>query len=305
MINKFYELQIEIEPSCILDCVHCSSLETRSKSTLINEKDLIKLISMFKSGVHIYFTGGEPLLKKDIINLFQSITYENPNAIIGVYTTGNLNDMLPISETMALNMKNSGVFDCYFSIYSNSQIEHDAWTRSPGSFENTIASIHNTIGVGIHSKAHIVLNKHNCTKIDELIDFCASLGLEEIRILKLSPSGAAIYNWSNIGIPSGEQDFIISKLIKSQGERLPKLTFSGYPSLYPCRALPGAIGCQAGARLLYIDIDGDVYPCACAKANAERYRIGNLEHLNDIINYIKSVEGVSHYTNCLNEGFEM
>ena len=78
MDRRFYELQFEIENACLLDCVHCSSADMRRNGLRrYSDEDLLKFISLFMGKTHIYFTGGEPLLYENLLNLFTQIVTKN------------------------------------------------------------------------------------------------------------------------------------------------------------------------------------------------------------------------------------
>ena len=62
------------------------------------------------------------------------------------------------------------------------------------------------------------------------------------------------------------------------------------------RSFDSSKGCEAGIKLLDIDIFGDIYPCACSK---EENKICNIVECEKVINYIKS-QSIMYRTNCLN-----
>lgn len=302
MNKKFYELQFEIENACLLNCIHCSSLEMRhGLGRTYSIDDLTNFVSIFSENVYIYFTGGEPLLFKDLIPVCKRIKELTIHTSIGLYTTGNCKNGVPISVELAAELFQAGIEDCYFSIYSDNEEEHDSWTKTPGSYYNTIKSISNVKSHGIKPKAHLVLNQYNKGKIEEVIVFCQRLGLEEIRILKLTPTGSAKFNWEHIGIPLEEQNKIIHNLIFKRDTFSVKLSFSGFPDLYPCRSWDHAKGCQAGTHLLYIDEKGYVYPCACTKRNPDENIIASITDIEQVRQYIQSKEQIECNEACLNE----
>lgn len=300
--DREYEIQFEIENACLLDCVHCSSLTMReSGKCLYTNEQMIEFISGFPGPVHVYLTGGEPLLKPDLISLCQSICSYKSNISIGLYTTGNYLHRQPISEEFAVALAHSGVKDCYFSIYDNDSLAHDLFTGCPGSFNNTIISAKTARAAGIQPKVHLVLNRQNYEKLDEIISFCRDAGFVEVRVLKLTPSGRAKDNWSEIGIPSEEQNKTILSLIQRRDCFGIKLSFSGYPDLHPCRASAKAVKCQAGTNLLYVTLSGDIFPCACTVRFADCYKIGNIADISEVWKHLGVQYQNEYNKECLNE----
>lgn len=124
--------------------------------------------------------------------------------------------------------------------------------------------------------------------------------MDEVRILKLAPAGNAQINWDNISLPLSTQDDIIKQIVSSRNEFIISITVAGYPTIMPCRNFSNAKGCQAGLNLLYIDSYGDVFPCACAKANAEKFKICNIIEIEKLENYLHSMSEVESRQDCLN-----
>ncbi len=293
-----WELQFEIEPSCFLNCVHCSSLEMRQSGMRhYSDNNLVDFLKLISSPTCIYFTGGEPINYSNLPALCAKIKNEINDVKIGLYSTGNQYETNYIDENLAKILRDSGIEDCYFSIYSNSEEEHDAWTGVLGSFANSISSINSVKKFGIVPKAHIVLTKTNYNKINAVIEFAKSLGIRDVRILRLTPCGAAKYNWDTIGMPLDEQNRVIEDLISNKQQYYNvNLSFAGYPKLSPCRPFADAKGCEAGIKLLYIDIYGDIYPCACAKG---KDKICNIKEHEKVLEYIES-QNLTYRSQCLN-----
>ena len=299
--NKEYEIQIEIENACLLNCVHCSSAETRKITKRLYSDDmLVNFLSHIPSMIHVYLTGGDPILYPGIANLCNSISEVKPNARIGLYTTGNSFMMKPISEELANKLACAGVSDCYFSIYHCIPEKHDAFTRCAGSFYNTISSASRLKDTGVSPKAHLVLSKQNYKDIDAIIDTCRKMGFEEVRVLKLTPTGNAKYNWDEIGISSQEQDKVITSLIERKDSFGIRLTFSGYPHLHPCRASTNAYKCQAGTNLIYINAMGDVFPCACTLGFPGKFKLGNIGETHKVLDAMETLYSHGFNESCLN-----
>ena len=299
-MNRFYELQFEIENKCLLDCIHCSSINSRSiENRRYDNNDILKMVDLFLGNIRVIFTGGEPLLYKNILVLCKQISDKLPLSELEIYTTGNILNKHYIDILIAKNLKQSGVKSCYFSIYSQNYKIHDKWTSKQNSFYNTLKSIEFIKSVGISPKGHLILNKDNYHDIRDVIYFCESIGIEEIRILKLAPIGNAKTNWDNISIPLDEQENLIKQLMLYKSEFNVPITIAGYPNLMPCRNISEAKGCQAGSNLLYINLCGDIYPCACTMNNQDKFRICNIKEIDKLKCYLNSVSGFRK--ECLNK----
>lgn len=300
-MNKTYELQFEIETACLLNCIHCSSAGSRLLSKRqYSDEDMLRVLKLFQGKTRVVLTGGEPLLYCHIQELCEQISAQLPLSCIELYTTGNLANMRSIDEALAIRLKTSRVNTCCFSIYSNSAEIHDRWTQKAGSFRNTIESVTALKRAGISPKAHLVLTRWNVNDVNDLIHYCESIGMEEIRILKLAPAGNAQLNWDCISLPYVTQNAIIKQVASWRNESTIPITIAGYPKIMACRSFPDAKGCQAGVNLLYIDACGDIYPCACAKAKSETLRICNIVEINKLSDYLQKMADIEFFIDCLN-----
>lgn len=295
-----YEIQIEIEKSCFLDCLHCSSLETRKHKSLNYEiKDLTNLLNLFKDKKEIILnmTGGEPLVSQRLKPILESVK-NNKNIKPGIFTCGiinkNLSEIVIDSKSNYLNYLKS----CYISIYSLDENEHDKITNLKGALSTTLKSIKNLKEIGVDIKIHLVLNKFNINKIEEIILGLFKIGVSEVRILKLVKNGSANINWDLIGVEDSLQDKVIKKIFLKKDIFKNKITFSGFPEMVGCRPFEGSKGCQAGCNLLYVTIDGDVFPCACTKGMKIFY-ISKITELDKIKDYINLHKNTIYHEKCL------
>ncbi|MBW9159711.1 4Fe-4S cluster-binding domain-containing protein [Clostridium tagluense] len=63
----FTEIYFEIENKCLLSCKHCSSSSLKdSKQQSYKLEDIKSFINVLDDQLHVYLTGGEPLLNRDI-----------------------------------------------------------------------------------------------------------------------------------------------------------------------------------------------------------------------------------------------
>lgn len=298
MNTNFFEIQIEITNQCLLNCKHCSSLSMRRSNGErgYTDEDLVTFISLFDTHVHIVFTGGDPVLYATLFSLCEAIKKKNREATFGLYTTGNRKTDNKIDAIYAQKMIKAGINECYFSIYHSSADKHDHWTNVKGSFVNTMESVKNVKKAGIIPKAHIVIERENYHEIPEIMKYCRHIGIEEVRFLKLVSNGAASECWDEISITEEDQDNIVKKLLKKRASSSIKYTISGYPQYIPCRPFDDAVGCQAGNHLLYVTLNGDVYPCA----GYRDYKIGNILDTVKIQEYLNSEKANIEYSSeCL------
>ena len=296
------EIQFEIEPQCILSCKHCSSQQERKEALRFSFDDVLRLIRA-TTPHETYFTGGEPLLFPNLIQLVSQVTSTNRNCQMGLFTTGIIyknNSLLPVDIGYLNQLFQSGLRICYVSLYSDEAYWHDYMTNTPGSFLNTVQAIKNMIQVGIDVRINLVITKFNYSRIRDIIDFVKKLFVSEVRLLKLIRHGNAAVYWDAIGVTDQEYMRTITAIHSCRDQLGIRTCFSSMPQLAPCRPQKNACGCQARIKLLYVTLSGAIYPCACVK-NEPVYNFCNIkdENLEGLINM--DLNNKRNFNSCLAE----
>ncbi len=276
-----FEVHFEIERRCRLLCRHCSSHAIRDMErrgyTLRQMCALTELLGDY--AVHVYLTGGEPLLCGDLTEHMAALSALPVETHIGLFTSGIVmrgGAAEPLSAAQAAEMRQAGLENCYLSVYSARPEIHDTMTRTPSSFAMTRQAMESLRRAGVDVRFNSVVYAGNERELDGLLDYAAQVGASEVRLLKLIRHGSAAGVWEDLRLKSGVHSDRMQALLASRsGEEATRITISGHPQLAPCRPFDTAQGCQAGCRLLYVTYAGDVYPCACVKNN-EKYRIGHI-----------------------------
>jgi MoaA/NifB/PqqE/SkfB family radical SAM enzyme len=267
-----------------------------------SEDDLIKALNMINGSVHLYLTGGEPLLSSELQSTIKKIKVLAPHVEVGLFTCGVINtssNLQPMNLETTKSLKDSGLTDCYLSLYHVEKSVHDFITNQPFSFDCTMETISNLMSVGIEAKIHLVVNKYNVQSLEHIIREISEIGVKEIRILRLVHGGNAIENWSEIGVSYATQNEAILEIINKINDFDTKITVSGFPEDFPCRPFENSIKCQAGINVLYITYSGDVYPCACTK-NQGQCLIGNISEPDKIGKFLVDNKSRIFNEHCLN-----
>lgn len=299
-MGRGYEVQIEIENKCYLDCIHCSSLSMRNSEPIIfREEELINFFQLFDVPLHIYFTGGEPLANPNLMTLIKLVKTASPLNSVGIFTSGVLIDNTSIDRDFAHKLKMIGLEDCYISLYHCDSEKHDLITNLKGSYNATLKSINNLINNKIDVKVHLVVNSYNYEELDRIINNILKLGVNQVRILRIVKTGAAEYNWGTVGVSYAKQNAAIKEIIESINKYSGKVTISGFPTEIACRPTPQAIKCQAGTHLLYITNSKQVYPCACTKGNPS-FLIAHISDSTKLKQYINQQQDYFCNEECLN-----
>lgn len=160
---------------CNLRCVHCySQSEDRGyggELSFDEGKSLIDDLAGFGSPV-ILFSGGEPLIRPDILDLISYATQQGRRAVLS--TNGTL-----ITPVLAEKLKDIGLSYVGISL-DGLKDTHDAFRGFPGTFARVMSAIENCQNVGLKVGLRFTINKRNFQDIPGIFDL-----VEEKRIPRI------------------------------------------------------------------------------------------------------------------------
>ncbi len=250
---------------CMYHCWHCSasSFMERSEKDMSREELLlvVKQIKELGTGI-IGFTGGEPLLRKDLeeaITLAAAPT-EASNLKGGasvpcmtlVFTTG-----YGLSRERANSLKNAGLFGIAISLDSVSSKKHDIMRGVEGAFDRAIEAIGNAKAVGLYTMCQTVCTREllNSGEIYDLARYAKALGIDEMRIMEPIPCGSMKEHEKEV-LTKEEQSKLISLHIEmNEDQSFPKV------SVFPYVESEDQYGCGAGSQHSFVDAEGNFGPC--------------------------------------------
>lgn len=262
---------------CNLRCRHCyleaaGEDDSRELSTA-QARRLIRELSEIKVPV-LLFSGGEPLLRKDIWDLAEFARSEGIRP--GLSTNGTL-----ITPDVAGRIRESGFAYVGISI-DGKQGTHDYFRAAPGCFQQAISGLHNAQEAGLRVGVRFTVHRDNYQDLPDLFKFLKAEGIPRFCLYHLVYAGRG-KGLAEKDLSAEEKralaEFLIEQahLFSSQGAEMEILTTDHHADgvyLYrwikqhaPERAdevlklLEFHGGCSAGMKMANIDPQGYVYPC--------------------------------------------
>ncbi|WP_428609780.1 GTP 3',8-cyclase MoaA [Sedimenticola sp.] len=180
-------LRISVTDRCDLRCVYCMSEEMQfvPRSQLLTLEELYRIGKTFvELGVNkIRITGGEPLTRRNIIQLFQSLGQLGGLRDFTLTTNGT---QLP---QHAAALKAAGVTRINISLDTLQPDRFHAITRT-GELQRTLAGIDAALDAGFQRiKINAVILKHrNHDEVVDLVRFCQERGMD-ISFIEEMPLG--------------------------------------------------------------------------------------------------------------------
>ncbi|MDL2266512.1 12,18-didecarboxysiroheme deacetylase [Desulfovibrio sp. OttesenSCG-928-G15] len=169
---------------CNLKCVHCyaHALEEQGEDDIstTQAKALIDDLAAYGAPVML-FSGGEPLVRKDLPELASYATSVGMRAVIS--TNGTLITKEKARELKAVNLSYVGI-----SLDGGEEV-HDKFRKVPGSFKKAIQGIENCQEAGLKVGLRFTINKRNQGEVPKLFDLVRDLEVPRICFYHLVYSG--------------------------------------------------------------------------------------------------------------------
>jgi len=256
----------EVTASCNLRCIHCHARGGEIFKDELDTGDAKKVVENI-AGVRefrtLVFTGGEPLVRRDIYELMR---YASD---IGFHTVLATNATL-ITQGVARRLKENKVKGVAASIDFVEPARHDEYRGVSGAFEAALRGISNAQREGLYIQVNITISKRNITQLRELTKLADKIGAQVVLLYQLIPSGRG-ENLFDETLTSNSFANLIKELHSIQGEISPVTVPVGLPEYFAYLTKSLNLntkiasnvfkGCIAGRGMFYIKPNGDVWPC--------------------------------------------
>jgi MoaA/NifB/PqqE/SkfB family radical SAM enzyme len=241
--------QIGLTNACPQKCAYCYN---RERTGQVMEKETIKQLiqDLKRMGVFwLGFTGGEPLLNKNIVEITESV---GEDCSVKLFTTG-----CTLTYEKASDLKKAGLFSVSVSLDHWRKDEHDRARGYEGAFKTALKAIDIFKHVdGIHVGVSAVLSKQmlKTDQVEEFLEFLMKLGVHEAWLSETKPSVQDFWN-DDLIIREEEHQ----KLIRLQDKYNKRGGITvNYLGHFESR---NNFGCSAGVKMVYVDAFGEVSPC--------------------------------------------
>ena len=253
--------EVALTYACNIRCRFCyagCTGGTGFEELEVNEFKKILDIIRYEAGVpSVSFTGGEPLLFKDLAKLIKYASKVNKMRV-NLITNGTL-----ITPKKAKQFARAGLASAQVSIESGDSFVHDSITGVPGSHKASVEGFKALMAEGITVHPHFTICKPNRESILQYPKFCEEIGAQRFSANLVIPAGRG--SDQELTVSYSEIREIIDE-IKRESSRV-GVKFMWYSPTPICLFNPvaagfGNKGCSACEGLLSINPKGDVLPCS-------------------------------------------
>lgn len=174
----------QVSKKCNYHCPFCLSGEQDENELPLDKMKQIVDILAENNLVRIDFTGGEPFLRPDFLEI---LTYASNKGIETLVTSnGSI-----WSERIAKTLLETNTL-LLISLDGNS-VTHDK-SRGPRAFARAVANINRYRDAGVPIRVNFLVRRDNLNQIDYIYDLVKGLGVERLFYILIAPQGKAYQN---------------------------------------------------------------------------------------------------------------
>lgn len=257
----------EVTARCNLECDHCHARagdvesldELSTKEAKERVIDPLAAVGDFKS---LVFSGGEPLVREDLVELVAHAKKRGFYPIVATNAT-------LITPEMARALKRAGNLGIAASVDSMKDDVHDTFRRKAGALRLATEGIANAAAEGMYIQINITASKINLDEIPDIISYADELRAHVILLYQFIPSGRGEES-SELELTREEFREEILRTGAMQRDLHPVIAPVGLPEYWALHNVmrnsgrPSDVlrGCICGNGMFYIKPNGDVWPCA-------------------------------------------
>lgn len=255
-----YGLLAELTHRCPLHCPYCSNpLELTARESEMPAEDWVRVLGQAAGlgVIQVGFSGGEPLLYRDLARLVQVARAE------GMYSNLITSGVGLAGERM-VELKEAGLDTVQISF----QADESALADEIGgamAHARKIDAARAVVGAGLPLGLNVVLHRRNIDRLESIIAFAESLGAIRLELANTQFYGWAFRNRTAL-LPAESQVRRAEEIAKAEAARLAGRMQIVYvlPDYYEKRPKPCLHGW--GARSMTVNPRGDVLPCQAANS---------------------------------------
>ena len=272
-VNRLNQVFLAVTKKCPFQCEHCSAWDTLNLKDVLEAKDFQPILEeVYSLGVsQLYFTGGEPLLK---IELLESLISKIPKNVKSWIATSGF----PLTSEKALQLKKAGLTGVFISLVHYEAERHNSFRHHDSAYSWALKAAQNALDAQLAVTFSICLSNEMCQE-EELLKYmklAKECGVHFVQFLEPQATGRyrnREVSLSQESIASAEALYLKMNFGKEYLD-YPIIHYSGY---YHRR-----VGCFAGGKqVIYIDAEGNLNSCPFCQKNYGTLREGQVREKVD------------------------
>ena len=252
-----YRMDLAVTYRCNNDCPHCYNARSRSYPELSTQQWKSIIDKLWQINIpHLIFTGGEPTLRDDLVELIKYA--ELKGQITGLNTNGRR-----LSDNKFLEaLVDAGLDHVQITVESHDPAIHDQMVNHKGAWKQTIAGLKNALGSPLFVMTNTTMLRNNRASLEETLDFLGQVGVPTVGLNALIYAGRG----KDVGTGLSEEELtplldLARTTTLRQSQKLIWYTPTQYCYFNPLVMDLGIKGCTAALYNMCVEPDGSVIPC--------------------------------------------
>lgn len=179
----------EVTRACAYACVHCraDALHTPDPNELKTDEalQLIDRIADFGNNPILIFTGGDPMMRRDLHELIAYATQKGLRCSLTPTATA-----LPTTERLE-KVRDAGIRRIALSLDAPRAEIHDNFRQVPGSWQRTMEILQRAQSIGVSVQVNTTVARHNVDILPEMVSFIKEVNAVQWSLFFLVPTGRA------------------------------------------------------------------------------------------------------------------
>lgn len=244
---------LEITQECNQYCSGCGNVGMGDKGKGLSSIEWKKIFEEIKPhAANIRISGGEPTLHPEFEDIIYQLKYLDLSFVL--FTNAQWADAEKLCGIIKTVEQCDGML---ISLHGADANTHESFTKTPGSFHNTIKNIELAIREGLRVATSTVITKYNFQMIDRIVKLGEALGVESVIFARYLP----VRDFSLL--PSAEQLRHAMDDIDKNLQLQKPVQFS--VCIPQCFYRSASEGCHSGVTYCVIDHRGNIRPCTHSK----------------------------------------
>jgi len=240
---------------CNNNCYYCYTGGPQKVAELYTADWKRAIDIVWDNGIpQVVFTGGEPTLREDLVELIDHAK----EFVTGLITNGRKLTVL------AQDLKRVDLDYIQVSLESSDAHVHDHMVGVDGAWQETTVGIKAAMTAGLEVITNTTLTKDNIEAFTDTINFGGRLGLKTMACNTLLCSGRGTCSRQSEGVPGEQLKVALTKACAAAdkaGVRLEWYSPTCYKQFNPIEFGFGPKSCSAAQYNMTIEPDGSVIPC--------------------------------------------
>ena len=270
--RKIDYLRISVTDRCSLRCTYCmpeEGVEWLPHTEILRYEQLLRICRIFVSlGITKFkLTGGEPLVREDVVECAQGISGRG-------FPWGMVTNGLYLTPELLRRLKDAGLCSVTISL-DGLEAEHNWLRRHPDSFRMASRAIDMIVQDGtLAYDVMTCVHQHNYDTLPQLRDYLIAKGVGDWRLATIFPVGRGAGDKA-LQL-SGEQLRGLLRFIRQtrqEGQIHASYGCEGFLGSFEGDVRDWMFHCVAGVTVASVLVDGGISACTSIRHN---YRQGNI-----------------------------